>query len=232
MEKIVNLLLVLYICTSCALPKNAVDTSTLYKLDMVMDINGKVFHGTAAPTRSDSYKIHIYAKGDLDLFTLETCHREEATESAWNVVDKKGFFKRKVTNKREVIFTFKPNDLEKDMCSVMLGGYEMTKGRHSWAFIDFQDKARSIYGTSLCNGKIVGNPSVSVCQSKVGLVQKISFSEDVIGACDDGCGLTKQMGKEFFIDTAKGYCACLFKAKDGRTHRLTTIGYDKILMRQ
>lgn len=232
MEKIIAILMGLLILNSCALPGNDVDIKTLYKRDLVMEINGRVFHGTAAPIRSDKYKIHIYAKGDLDLFTFETCHREESTESAWNVVKRQGLFKRKVKKKRELEFTYSPTELERTQCSVLLGGYEAKKGRHSWAFIDFQDKKLPLYGTSVCNGKSILNPTVSVCQAKTGLIQLMKFSEPVTGDCEDGCGLTKSTGKDFYIDTARGHCACMFKSKDGRSHRLTTIGYDRILMRQ
>ncbi len=230
MDKII--LIALFISSCISIP-DKIEDNTLYRRDMVVEINGKVFQGTATPPKSDIYAIHVYTKGELDLFTLETCHREDVTEKAWNIIKRKGLFRRKIEIKNELEFTFTPTEIEKTDCPILLGGFEQKKGRHSWAFVDPQEDREPLTATSSCNGTIQQNPTVTACQTKAGLIQSIQFDMEVVGSCEDGCNLPKSTGKKFEWATGKGRCACMFVVKGSdRYHRLTTIGYDRVLLRE
>lgn len=210
------------------------EVKSFYKRDMV--INGH--EGVAVLPLKEKIEFHIEARGALDLFTMVTCNQSQTKERAWNVKQRVrsglfGWRRKLIDNQREIKFEYQPNELEKDgYCPIEFGGYEKDQGRHSWGFVDFQTPDATLPATLLCNGEVIKSLGVSICQSRQGLVQKITFAEEAVVAPDKECDIGQRTGKSFEFRIPPRQCVFRFRSiKTGRDHRLTTLGFKEILIR-
>lgn len=220
--------------SGCAqMPVQKVDKDLYYKRDMVISVNGLQFEGALVAPKAAKYLFDVQARGKLDLFTLETCHREIAQPNA----GQSGLFgdKRRVT----MDFVPVPGLEDVDSCVVRLGGFERDGGRHSWGIVDFEDDRHTLQAEVRCNGERYSANGVSICQAKKGLKQEIIFPVPVIYSADPGqpqCALGPRPADDrtFRFAMPKGECVHDF-LEDGpkrRRHRLTTAGYEAILVRE
>lgn len=218
--------------SSCAaMPIQALQVGTAYKYDMLLSVNGHTGTGMLVVPKADPYAFDITAQGDLDLFTLESCHREQDTENAFKQV-----FLAK--NHREYAFTYAPSPTieTEGACPVRLAGYTEKNGQSSWGFVDFEDPETTLPALVQCDGETpYESNGVSVCQSKVGTLQKITFPVRVMVFPDAGCNMpTPADNRSFFYTISKGFCVYSFveiapKDKQHR-HRLSTYGFEQIIL--
>lgn len=225
----IKILLLLFLCVACTSVQQKLDPKVHYPKDMALNINGHQGVGTIVVPWAQLYKFQVTARGKLDLGTYSTCHREWYQESAWDDSD---WF----DDEHKMKFTFMPNAVERGYCPMQLGGYEKKKGRHSWALVDFEDGSATLPAQVHCNGNTYNSRGVTVCQSRAGLLQKIIFPVEVLTSPDKECPITKNKdGKEFEINLTRGECVYMFLEKDeksNRIHRLTTYGYDEVILRE
>jgi hypothetical protein len=232
-------LLFVLLLTGCAVGesvkmKQDLEQNKFYKRDMIVTVNGATVEGVGVFPQASVYNFDVESRGNLDLFVLESCHRSMEKERAWNVTKtvRRVFWKKKITEKRRVQFQYRPTEIEKDYCPIRLSGYEKARGRHSWAFIDFEDKVDTLKAVLRCNGveEIVNGSSV--CQSRQGFIQEIEFDMKVAVDSSQEClkGLP-QVGTKFQIALPKRECVFIFMNKKQNSHRLTTVGYEDILIR-
>jgi hypothetical protein len=201
--------------------------TTFFKRDISIEFEGKKYSGTAVLPKRSSYEVKIVSAGKLDLFTWSDCHMEHTQEDA----GEGGIFSRKDT----VVFNYRRDFALSTYCPVEVGGFEAMKGRHSWGFIDFESEEETLPAKVYCNGYVFESKGVSVCQSAKGKLQKIVFSVPVSTVVDDDkCPMRiSSDSKTFEFPLSRGYCAYPFKEINGdRFHRLTTLGYDKIQIRE
>lgn len=215
--------------TACqSAPSPVPQQNQFYKRDMVIEINGVQSVGAMVVPRASKYAMDIQAKGKLDLFTFQTCHREDTRENA----GKSGLF----GDKKRIELNYTPVAGLEDIgsCVVRLGGYEQNGGRHSWAIIDFEDPKTTLPAVMKCNGESKQTRGVSICQSKEGLTQQIEFPVEVIVSPDPGCVMNRPADlKTYRFNISAKECVFKFmeKAAPNREHRLTTIGYSEVLVR-
>lgn len=204
---------------------------------MYLSVNGQDNIGTIVVPFSDKYDYHIKAKGKLDLFTLNTCHREWTKEKAWNVTTKKRIFlgwSKKVLKDKEMTFTYTPVNIEqKWSCITELGGYDKKTGQHSWGLIDYETPDATVPADMECNGLDIKSNGVGICQAKVGLIQSITFKSEMVVSPSIGCELPKSKGRRFEFPIKRGRCVYAFMtvAEPHEINRLTTFGYEDILIR-
>ncbi len=196
---------------------------------MKVKVNGLVGEGTLVIPRAKSYVFEIEGAGKLDLFTFYTCNREEIEKKA----GESGWF----GNSKRRKFTYVPIPLESEeySCPVQIGVYEAKKGRHSWFFGDFLHPKLKLHARVSCNGKVYNAPGVSVCDSYEGSLQEIKFSVPVLAPEEDVCvKLQSKDDMTFQIKLPRGECSFRFVTKTGEEewHRLTTLGHQKILLRE
>lgn len=221
MHKLISALLFLSGCSSIT---PVLDPRVYYRRDMRLEVNGSKSTGALVVSHSDDYNIEIEAKGNLDLFTFTTCHREETRENA----GKGGIF----GNKKRVKINYQPvKGIETEYCPIFLGGYEVKRGRHSWGFLDFEDPDTTLKGVLKCNGK-VSEGTVTVCQAREGLIQELGFAEEVTVRPKAGCEIGKTSGKVFRYKMNPRECVYAFKSGYDEVHRHTSIGYEEILIRE
>ncbi len=220
------LLLVLLGCT----PKEVADiasTDVFYRRDVRITLGDRVWTGVAVLPQQSLYRLSLEFAGNLDLFTFTDCHAQWTKEKAGTG----GIF----GPKNEVDFNYRPSFADETYCPVELGGYEAIKGRHAWGFIDFKTSIETAPADLECNGERQSNIGVSVCQSLTGLIQRVTFLEPMEVVPPEGCGLPiSDDQKTFEFPMNAGRCVYAFLEYEGnhRIHRLTTLGYDKILIRE
>lgn len=228
-------LFLLILLSSCSTGSSfqKLDPSTVYRHDMEININGFQGQGVLVVPEAATYKVHIKAPGELDLFTFTNCHREEIAENA-SVVSKTGkIFRRTIENKNEFKMDFTPSPLEKsDSCLVQVTGLEESKGRHSWGIVDFESSTNTLPALLSCNGSQINAKGVSICQARASLIQAIKFPKEVYASPDTSCPLPKTKGDYFEFPIQKGKCVYAFMTKEKEIHRLTTLGYEQILIRK
>lgn len=224
-----RILLLALLLSGCASVPQTLNQNLFYKRDMDIEVNGFKGEGVLVVPLSEVYKFDITSSGKLDLFTFESCHREESKEKA----GQGGLF----GDRKRVKLDYKPNPGIEDQggCPVRLGGYEQDKGRHSWAFIDFETKEAKLPAVVKCNGSTWNSRGVTVCQSKAGLLQEIDFPVEVIVNPDPGCPMERPADlKKYSFKISLRECVYNFMEKQAphREHRLTTVGYESILIRE
>jgi hypothetical protein len=204
----------------------AQDPTKFYRYEMDVVVNMQGAEGTIVVARNDSYDIEISAKQKLDLLTARSCHREMSFDP---VKSRRGLFG---SRQKDYKFTYTPSDLEKLDCPLELYGYSKKEGKHSFAMIDFQNSTDLLDARVSCNGESRPYIGVSICQSRHGLLQQIKFKEPVKVSPDPACPISKILESDSFIfNLNKGICTYIFQSlKTKQTHRLTTIGYEEIIV--
>lgn len=210
----------------CSLQQK-LDPSVLYKKDMKVTVNGYQGEGVLVVPKAVNFKIGIEARGNLDLLSYSTCHREVAQEEAWE----EGWFE----SKREANLEYKPSQVEAEslgQCPLQFEGYEKKKGRHSWALIHFEDPLYKLPAHVQCNGNVQNYTGISLCQSKAGLLQRVTFAEDVYAVGEDKCPAVPSKGRVFDINIGSGECVYTFQDEQKRSHKFTSYGYEQIPLRE
>lgn len=207
---------------SCSTVTQKLDPSVYYKRDMSICVGGQCWEGAAVLPEQEAYQLDIKAKGQMDLFTLTSCHRDVSQE--------------KLGDHTRVAYAPVPGMEDGGGCPIELGGYEKVKGRHSWGFVDLEDPGAKLPASLKCNGQSVQSRGVSVCQSREGLLESITFPGPVEFAAPKGaCALPlSKDGLTYVFALSLGECVYAFmeRAPEHRIHRLTTIGYQSILIRE
>lgn len=200
-----------------------------YKRDAVIKYGGRDYLGVAVLPKSAKYDFEFSFAGNLDLFTLRTCHREITQEE----FEGGGLLDRK-KNRAELVYEPQPGIEAGTYCPVEVGGFDAEKGRHGWGFIDFEGDNEKLSGLVKCNGKRQVYNGVSVCQSLAGLVQEIIFPVAVRFSPSECISPETTDNKTFRIYAPTGRCVYAFREISGekRFHRFTSIGYESILVRK
>lgn len=218
--KYIFLLPILAGCAGLGTVDQKLDPTVFYRRDMQITINGKAWDGVAVVPLAPKYDFKVKTVGRNDLFTITTCHREERLRD----------------QRDEVTFTYIPSAGVEDVatCAMRLGGFEKDRGRHSWAFVEFQHADYKVQAVMQCNGQTIDVTGKGVCQSFAGLVQRVKFKYPVKIAPSLGCAMpTPKDELTFDFQIVKGECVYEFwEPSFSRRFLLTTLGYEQILIRQ
>lgn len=217
-------------------PRQWPEPGVKYKMDMIVEVDGHVSEGMAVIPKKNSYWFEVESRGKLDMFTLQTCHREWSKEKAWNVKKKRIlFWHKKVKEEKEVDFEYTPvKGLEDDgRCPIKLSAYEIGLGRHAWAYVEMGSPDFNTKATLSCNGVKNNFLGTSVCQSKIGLIQEIKFAKEMLVEPSESCAIGVNKSNVFQFEMKKDFCVYVFKEPNTKNyHKLTTYGYEQILIRR
>ena len=221
-----------FLCLACGSVPQRLDPNVFYKRDIKLTVNNADYEGISVLPAAHEYDILIEPKGgaNIDLLLITTCHREFSAEKStkgWSLFGGK---------KTQFTYKYQPVEgLEDDGdCLMRINSFEKDKGRHAWALIAFQHSKYQLEGVLACNGEVKNNRGVSVCQSKRGLIQSIQFPEAVRWATPpEGCGVPVRRGTGLYeLPISLGECIYTADTKAGRMHRLVTVGYEGVLVRE
>jgi hypothetical protein len=207
-------------CTSSGVAP--VELGKTYKKSLHMQVNDRTGIGMMTVPLNLKMNITIQIPQKAEILRLSTCHREET-------VEKTGWQDRK---SHTWAITLIEGIETIGECPIRIDALDL-EGESSWGFIDIVNE--EMYATLQCNGVTSWPKGVSVCQSREGLLQRIVFdgpteSELVTEGCPPLDVLKSKPG--YNVTTGKGVCVYLFMEKStGKFHRLTTFGYNSVLLK-
>lgn len=212
-------ILALLFLTGCSTVSQPLTPNTIYRHDMDLTINKVKYVGIATVPRAFVYEITANAPSDMDFFIFRTCHREVSTED--------------VGEKSRYVY-IPQTGIEEGACPAEIIGLNK-EGKHSFAYVVFNDPEKTLTATVKCNGKVINTDGTSLCQSSASLVQEISFIDEVImsdAGNASGCALDiPKRGKAFQFAMPMDKCIYTFAdPKTNSRHRLFTIGYGEIIL--
>ena len=213
-------IILLLLIPGCGSVPVKLDPEVYYQRELEIEINDDEGEGYMVAKEAIHYEIKVKASGKNDLILIRTCNREYKAE------DEGGKFKYKYT----------PIDgIEtRAECPMEITSLDK-KGKHACAFVAFEKQ--SSYGLTAyvkCNGEEGLTNGVSVCQSKMGLIQEIVFSEPVRFSPSEKCVIPNGVnGMRFRFKMPRRECQYLFRGEvSGKEHLHYTIGYEQSLIRE
>jgi len=201
------------------------NSETFYKRDMLLEINDKEYEGTAVVEDISDLDIKAFFKDDGDLLRIKTCHRSLDYEKVWKT--KAGIFVKKDSARIELKLNTPIEN--QDYCPIEITAFSHS-GKHSWAFMDKKTPNETLSAMYRCNGESGVKDGVGICQSYVGLEQRIEFQVPV--NIRTSCPYFRIDEMAFMFKPKKGYCTYSFKSEVGTYHRMTAIGYEAIKLKQ
>lgn len=224
-------LFAIFYFSGCASTVTEMNPKIYYKHDMFITVNNVNAEGVIVAEKRPSYRIAITSQADMDMLQITSCQRDLSVPEAI----KSGWFKQR----RTYIFDYTPTVVEQEPgCMLKLAGYEKESGRHSWAFIDFEDEKHKLPAGVACNGEPeYRSDGVTVCQSLQGLYQLIWFQEKVVLSEKtlERCKIqpSQDGGIHWKFKVQNRECIYEFMEvkKPYRRHRLTTVGYEDVPIR-
>lgn len=217
-------IIILFFMMACAdMTIQTPDPEVYYKRDMDLEVNGISYPGTLVVPKSGRYNMKIRFPGKGDLVLLRTCHREEELEDLGS---------------SEQLYYYPATGLEDTgKCYLEVAAFSKKDGQHSWGMVDFQHEMWKLPAVLKCNGQTHNAQGVSICQSKFGLIQEVVFSEKISLSEKAKCFSKldfeiKDGGSVIRFIMPKGECAFVIRGESGKMHKLTTIGYEQILLRE
>lgn len=212
---------------SASLP--SASPNVAYKYDIKGTVNGVPFDGVGVIPYAQNYDMKIVSRVDVDLLTIGSCHRDIDVESAIQL----GWF----DSKRGYNYKFIPNSIESsNSCLVRFGAYNQANSvQNSWGIIDFETPDRTLPAINVCNALTVNSNGVSICQSRIGLIQQIVFPVQVRQDpnISPACKFSTSDNLTWQYKMPSGECVIEFQelGEAHRLHRHTTVGYVQIPIR-
>ncbi len=237
------------LASGCFTPRPKLDPNINYQRDLRFKVetwddnkgayrNVYKFDGVGLAIKANKYKITLYPpKGSrVDMLTATSCHRE------FKQADPKtdGWFSKGYS------FEYDPaeNIETRKSCPLDFGSYEKKGGRHGCGMLVLDtirdNVTKPLLAKIKCNGEVYQSNrgqlsgSVSVCQAKAGVIQKIKFDIKVDMEAIQGCKIkVPDNGKDFMYIMPEADCVLYFCDwfDDKRCHKHVTYGYDYIPIR-
>jgi hypothetical protein len=204
-------MLFLLFLIACQTTKN-LDITKVYRKNLVFEINDVKARGLYVSAKRPQYNLRIFLPEKPDLVMISSCHRHEIFEQPG----------------KELSYTYRPVKGLEENCILEITA--LAEDQHNlWGLIEFvhDESLSAIVG---CNGNSDITQGVSLCQSRAGLIQTISFTTEVYSFHTDDCPEMKpKHGKQFVY--AIGLDKCTYSFSNGKQrHTLTTFGYNGVYL--
>lgn len=191
-----------------------------YRGELIITVNGNVFEGMAVTNLVGTTTIHIESKFSLDRIQFTSCGRQDVIRDFNN----SWFSKSKVYD-----YYYTPDTKELGgQCPLYIEAFNKSS-LAAWGYVAFI-KDESFPARMECNGMSWQFSGYSVCQTRAGLDQSISFDSPVVDFSADPICKMKQIDK-FNFDLRPGLGMCNAAFYDGANwHLLNLLGYSRVLV--
>jgi hypothetical protein len=204
-----------------------------YRSDLVLGVNSKTFDGVAVTAAQDALYIDVTSVINLDRVEFESCARQDVCQNGKNCSSNfyrmdTGWFGKPG---QHMIYYYQPNEVErKGSCPIYIRVFDK-QALAAWGFLAFRAEDETLQAHFSCNGFMWKYAGHSVCQTKAGLIQQISFDEDIEeSSVDESCHITRLNARAFELRPDRGLCTGKFYA-NGKWHGLDLIAYAQVLVR-
>lgn len=183
-----------------------------YKKTMAMKVNGKPGFGVMTAPLAKSYQIDMTFPAKPEILKISTCHK--------NIIYEKPAIAS--------VLIKMTDGLETGYCPIRIDALDLG-GINSSAIIEIENE--ELPAVLFCDGQRVETHGVSICQAKVGLVQRILFDEvTTFEKLSPDCADLKDTGREaghvYDFNPTRGDCVYIFhSSKTDTFHRLSVLGY-------
>jgi hypothetical protein len=197
-----------------------------YKADIEITVDGVKFEGMGVTLLEGPKRITLKSKARFDLLTISSCHRNFTQE---RIDYKSGWFGTGGQSAGTYTFDYAPTEVEKDgYCPLYIQAFDKN-GTAAWGYLAFRTN-EFLPARMECNGRGWSFKGISVCQSRHGFEQALTFDRPVKYEASELCKIQAKSDKSFRARAEKGFCYATFT--DGKErHRLVLLGYDEVLIR-
>lgn len=181
---------------------STVVSPVVYEADLFGTFDGYGFKGVGVGIPATSHDIKINSPTDVNVMTIQTCHRFEHYED----VIKTGWFQP--NRGFEYIYNEAPGIEDNGTCILRLGAFSKEVGAgEAYGILIFHNSKYNLPAENICNGVDGGANGTSICQTQSGLLERIKFSSEVTVARPktDGTGLDGQCQGKFIDPTTFEY---------------------------
>lgn len=205
-----------------------------YRADLLITVDGKTFDGVGVTLAQDETYLQISSLINLDRVEIETCSRQDVCQNGKNCASsfysvETGWFG---SPGKRMIYHYVPNAIEKQgKCPIYVKVFDK-QALAAWGFVAFRNGVEeNLSAHFACNGIGWTFAGHSMCQTKAGLIQEISFEQDIDDFdVDESCNVTKVDNRNFRLRPDRGLCTGMFHSK-GKYHALELIAYKTVLVR-
>lgn len=220
--KTITIIILGIIIASCSQIQTTLDKTKNYKLDISIVNKEYSAIGMLVLPKKPLYTIFFEAESRISFISFRTCSREVTAEDPSVGV-----------NHKKYSINYAPNEIEAEgNCPTVISAFG-DKGMYSVGMIDYEDPHATLPAENICGSYTEKTNGVSVCQERVSSMERIRFAAEVLASPDLGCELESgNRGVEFSYKIKSGYCTYAFMETKApfRIHRLTTYGYDDIII--
>lgn len=189
-----------------------------YAPTMKITVDGVPFMGIAVTRIKPGVNpITIESPVKYDALLVESCGRFDQVRR-----DKPdSLFGLGAGKSKPYTYPYEPKGSEIDRaCTVSFEAYDYANALADWGIVVYSTDT-DLYGYMICNGRGVQFfEGYSVCASKEGLEQTLSFKVDTEFTADKSCNMVKVDPLTYKLRPTLGICQAVFLDKDGHRHRL------------
>lgn len=193
-----------------------------YRADLTLTIGEKTFEGMAVAKLNGPVQIKIDSRIKLNYLTINSCGREDVFRQT-----ARGWFGQVGKS-----FTYEYNPTKTEMsgvCPLYIKAFD-SSGLASWGYVAFLSD-ESLESKIECNGVGQNFQGITVCQTRAGLEQALSFKDTIeLFEAGENCQMKRVDDKNFSLRGNPGFCEATFYANK-KWARLVFLNYEKPLIR-
>lgn len=200
------------------------DPYTSYRAEMIFDVNKKVFKGMGVAPLTATQTIILVSPIQLDRLEISSCGRHDVKRD----VDAKDTWFGKTDAGYVLKYTHTPNALEVEgVCPLMFQAFSKDKQK-AWGMVFFRT-GQTLPAEMDCNGAHWTFVGMSVCQTKAGIEQLLTFQNPVEYEATPECSITTEDKKKFRVRARQDICKASFS--DGVAfHDMVLLGYKQVVV--
>ena len=189
-----------------------------YRAEMILTIGGRSFEGLVPVKVNGPIDIQIYSPITLNRVEISTCSRHEVIRNTAN-----GWFDKV---KNTMTYRYNPTPIElSGHCPLLFQAFN-DHVQKAWGLVTARSD-QNLPAKMECNGGVMSFAGISVCQTKSGLVERLTFAKPVEFEASPSCAIQTTDKMTFDVrSTQVGFCKATFT--DGTDfHDLVLLGYDE-----
>jgi hypothetical protein len=203
--------LLAFLLTQCETTNS--QENIFYARNASVSVNGVTFSGLASVPATERYRLKAKFRKKFDQVRLLTCAREQIWDGRSD----------------EFETEYVPNDIERSSgCYLRLEFYSKDAEFYWFILSPSFDIRERMPARVMCNGPTIQAIGHLACQSRAGLLQRVTFTESVQEFVGSDCHdfKSRKILDSYEFEMPREVCTVVYESR-GRTFRLLLVGYDK-----